>query len=143
MDTRGVRGVVRGNGRPIRLSSEPRARWASRSAAWCSVTDGGLFATDGRRRMKTIEIPELALVALIGASGSGKSTLAQRHFLPTEVLSSDFFRGLVSDDEGNQEATADAFAALHFVAGRRLANQRLTIVDATNVQAESTKPLVA
>jgi len=49
--------------------------------------------------MKTIEIPELALVALIGASGSGKSTLARRHFLPTEVLSSDFFRGLVSDDE--------------------------------------------
>ena len=33
--------------------------------------------------MKTIEIPELALVALIGASASGKSTLARQHF-PTK-----------------------------------------------------------
>ncbi len=42
-----------------------------------------------------IKIPELSLVTLVGVSGSGKSTFAARHFLPTEVLSSDFCRGLV------------------------------------------------
>jgi protein phosphatase len=45
--------------------------------------------------MRAIDIPDLALVALVGASGSGKSTFGRRHFQPTEVLSSDFFRGLV------------------------------------------------
>ena len=43
-----------------------------------------------------------------------------RHFAPTEVLSSDFFRGLVADDENDQSATADAFDALHYIAGKRL-----------------------
>ncbi len=90
-----------------------------------------------------IVIPELALVVLIGASGSGKSTFARTHFKPTEVLSSDFCRGLVSDDENNQAATADAFAVLHFIAAKRLAAGRLTVIDATNVQPEARKPLIA
>ena len=90
----------------------------------------------------SISLPEVSLVVLVGASGSGKSTFAGTHFLPTEVLSSDFFRGLVSDDENSLDATDDAFAALHFVAARRLANMKLTVVDATNVQAFARKPLV-
>jgi len=92
--------------------------------------------------MRTIEIPELALVALIGASGSGKSTFGRRHFLPTEVLSSDFFRGLVSDDENDQAATGDAFEALYYMLAKRLARGRLTVVDATNVRPEDRKRLV-
>ncbi|MDQ2799549.1 MAG: polynucleotide kinase-phosphatase [Armatimonadota bacterium] len=90
-----------------------------------------------------ITLPELSLVVLIGASGSGKSTFARRHFLPTETLSSDFCRGLVSDDENSQSATNDAFDVLHYVASKRLAAGKLTVVDATNVQPESRKPLVA
>ncbi len=90
-----------------------------------------------------IAIPELSLVILIGASGSGKSTFAARHFRPTEVLSSDRFRGLVSDDENDMAATKDAFEALHFVAGKRLAAGRLTVIDATNVQRDGRQPLVA
>jgi protein phosphatase len=90
-----------------------------------------------------VTIPELSLVVLIGPSGSGKSTFARRHFLPTEVLSSDFCRALVSDDENDQSATEDAFAVLHAVAARRLARGRLTVVDATNVQTEARRPLVA
>ena len=89
-----------------------------------------------------VEIPELSLVVLVGTTGSGKSTFAARHFKPSEVLSSDYFRGLVSDDENDQGATGDAFDVLHYVAGKRLAAGRLTVVDATNVQLESRKPLV-
>jgi protein phosphatase len=89
-----------------------------------------------------VSIPELSLVVLIGTSGSGKSTFARRHFKPTEVLSSDYFRGLVSDDENDQTVSTPAFEALHFVAGKRLQLGRLVVVDATNVQPEARKPLV-
>ncbi|HTG33966.1 MAG TPA: polynucleotide kinase-phosphatase [Thermoanaerobaculia bacterium] len=89
-----------------------------------------------------LALPELALVVLVGPSGSGKSTFARRHFKPTEILTSDFCRALVSDDENDQSATTDAFAVLHFIAGRRLARGLLTVVDATNVQPEARKPLV-
>src|SRR5918999_2493302 len=90
-----------------------------------------------------IELPDPGLVVLIGPSGSGKSSFAAHHFRPTEVLSSDFCRGLVADDENDQAASDDAFAALHFVAGRRLANGRMAVVDATSVQREARRPLVA
>ena len=90
-----------------------------------------------------ITIPELSLVVLIGPSGCGKSSFARAHFKPTEVLSSDFCRGLVSDDENAQAATHDAFDVLHYIARKRLAAGRLTVVDATNVQPEARKPLVA
>lgn len=90
-----------------------------------------------------ITLPELSLVVLIGPSGSGKSSFARAHFKPTEVLSSDYCRGLVSDDENDQAATNAAFEVLHFIAARRLAGAKLTVVDATNVQEESRKPLVA
>src|SRR5437762_7173788 len=87
-------------------------------------------------------IPELSLVVMIGVSGSGKSTFARKHFKPTEILSSDFGRALVSDDENSQSATKDAFEVLHFIARKRLAAGKLTVIDATNVQPESRKPLV-
>jgi len=58
---------------------------------------------------KNIEIPDFSLVVLIGSTGSGKSTFAAKHFLPTEVISSDNCRALISDDETDQGVTADAF----------------------------------
>jgi polynucleotide kinase-phosphatase len=91
----------------------------------------------------TITIPELCLVALVGVSGSGKSSFAARHFAPTEVLSSDFCRGLVSDDQNDQSATEAAFEVLHFIAGKRLEGSKLVVVDATNVQPEARRALVA
>ena len=90
-----------------------------------------------------INIPEPSLVLLIGPSGSGKTTFARKHFKPTEILSSDFCRGLVSDDETDQTATDDAFEVLRFIAAKRLAAGKLTVIDATNVQVEARKPLVA
>jgi protein phosphatase len=89
-----------------------------------------------------LKIPELSLVVLIGASGSGKSSFAKKHFLPGEILSSDFFRGLVSNDETSLEATKDAFDALHHVLKIRLKRGLLTVIDATNVQREARQPLL-
>lgn len=86
--------------------------------------------------------PDLSFVVLIGASGSGKSTFAKKHFLPTEVISSDYCRALVSDDENDLAATDDAFKILHFIAAKRLAAGRLTVADATNVKSEDRKPLI-
>ena len=93
--------------------------------------------------MSTIRIPELALVALVGASGSGKSTFARAHFKTTEVISSDYCRALVADDENDQAASKDAFDVLYYIAGKRLAAGKLTVVDATNVRPEDRKRLVA
>ncbi|HTZ29292.1 MAG TPA: polynucleotide kinase-phosphatase [Streptosporangiaceae bacterium] len=92
--------------------------------------------------MTVIKIPDLSLVALVGVSGSGKSTFAARHFLPTEVISSDFCRGLVADDPNDQSATADAFDVLNHIAGKRLAAGRLTVIDATSVQPAARRSLI-
>ncbi len=89
-----------------------------------------------------IEIPEFALVALIGATSSGKSTFAKKHFLPTEILSSDFFRGMVSDDENNQKVSREAFDLLFYAANKRLDLMRTTVIDATNVQPAARKQIV-
>ena len=89
-----------------------------------------------------LKIPELSLVVLVGPSGCGKSTFARSHFAPFEVLSSDFCRGLVSNDENDQSATKAAFEVLHYILGKRLERGLLTVVDATNVQPEARKPLV-
>jgi protein phosphatase len=91
---------------------------------------------------RELGIPELSLVVLIGVSGSGKTTFARQHFGPFEVISSDFCRGLVADNENDQAATADAFDVLAYIAGKRLAARRLTVADATNVQPFARKQLV-
>ncbi len=89
-----------------------------------------------------IQVPELSLVLLIGVSGSGKSTFARKHFGKHEVVSSDECRGIVSNDENSLSATDDAFDLLNYIIGKRLKNGLLTVVDATNVQAEARKNLI-
>src|SRR5260370_10606499 len=89
-----------------------------------------------------IKIPELSMVVLIGASGSGKSSFARRIFKSTEVLSSDFCRGLVSDNENDQSASNDAFDLLHYIARKRLERGHLTAIDATNVASSTRKHLI-
>jgi protein phosphatase len=89
-----------------------------------------------------LTIPELSLVVLVGVTGSGKSTFARAHFRPTEVVSSDFCRGLVADDENDQSATPAAFAVLRYIAGQRLAGGRLTVIDATSTKPEDRRELV-
>lgn len=81
-----------------------------------------------------IEIPKLCVIAMVGASASGKSTFAKAHFLPTEILSSDYFRALISDDENDQSVSQAAFNALYYIAEKRLEADKPAVIDATNVQ---------
>ena len=104
-------------------------------------TQMAVFSRAGECRVK-IAIPELSLVLLVGPSGSGKSSFGRKHFLPTEVISSDFCRGLVADNENDQSATGDAFDLLHAIVRKRLARGKLTVIDATNVQPEARKTLI-
>lgn len=89
-----------------------------------------------------IEIPEFSLVAMVGATSSGKTTFANNKFKPTEVLSSDFFRAMVSDDENNQKVSGEAFDTLFYVAKKRLDLMKLTVIDATNLQQSSRKQII-
>lgn len=89
-----------------------------------------------------ITIPEVCLVALVGATSSGKSSFAKRHFKPTEVLSSDFFRGMVCDDENDQSVSGEAFDLLYYAAGKRLDKMKLTVIDATNVQQSARQRII-
>jgi protein phosphatase len=91
---------------------------------------------------RNIHIPELSLVVLIGASSSGKSTFARKHFKPTEIISSDQCRALVSDNENSQEASTDAFDVARFITAKRLKAGLLTVIDATNVQESARKDWV-
>ncbi|WP_025155493.1 polynucleotide kinase-phosphatase [Leifsonia aquatica] len=89
-----------------------------------------------------LAVPTPSLVVLVGVSGSGKSTFAREKFRPYETLSSDTFRGMVSNDENDQSATEAAFEALRHVAAARLRAGLLTVIDATNVQASARRSLV-
>lgn len=89
-----------------------------------------------------MEIPEFCLVAMIGATSSGKTSFANEHFKTTEVLSSDFFRGMVCDDENNQSISDDAFDLLYYAANKRLNNMKLTVIDATNIQQSARKKII-
>ena len=83
-----------------------------------------------------LELSARSLVLLIGASGAGKSTFCQRWFRPTEVLSSDHFRAMLTDDESDQSVNEEAFALLYQVMAVRLSRGRRTVLDATSVRAE-------
>jgi polynucleotide kinase-phosphatase len=91
---------------------------------------------------RQVTVPAMGLVILVGVSGSGKSTFARAHFKPTEIISSDFCRGLVADDENDQSATPDAFDVLHYIVATRLRRGLLTVVDATNVQQAARASLI-
>jgi protein phosphatase len=90
-----------------------------------------------------IGLRDPTLVVLVGAAGSGKSTFAARWFDPSEVLSSDAFREILTGDAGDQRATKTAFSIIHRELTKRLAARRTVVVDATNIEASARRQLLA
>ncbi len=90
----------------------------------------------------TLEIPDPSLVLLIGSSGAGKSTFSSSHFRPTEIVSSDRCRAMISDNESDQTINAEAFSLLHHIARLRIQQRKLTVIDATNLQFRARRPLL-
>ena len=88
-------------------------------------------------------MPAFSLVVLVGPTSAGKSSFARRHFRPTEVVSSDACRAMVADDDAALDANDDAFEHLHTIVAMRLSRGLLTVVDATNLQTEARRPLLA
>ena len=99
------------------------------------------FAVD-LTSLNEILIPRNSLVVLCGPAGSGKSTWAARHFVPTQIVSSDECRALVFDDPANQRVSAHAFDLMHFIIEKRLTLGRLTVADATNLKREHRRELM-
>jgi protein phosphatase len=92
--------------------------------------------------LNEIFIPRNTLIVLCGPAGCGKSTWAARHFSPTQIVSSDQCRALVSDDPANQQATPQAFQLLNFILQKRLELRRLTVADATSLTPQDRKPFL-
>ena len=101
----------------------------------------GAETDPGLARLQRITAPPCVAV-LIGSAGSGKSSLARRAWASTQVLSLDEWRGRVSDDECDQDATGDAPSVLLQILRVRLSRRLTTVIDATNVCFSDRQPLL-
>jgi len=91
---------------------------------------------------RTIRVLRPSVIVLCGPAACGKSTFAVRHFRPTHVISSDFCRKLVCDDETDQRYHAQTFALVNFLIGQRLSINRLCVVDSTALTPGARKSLL-
>lgn len=82
----------------------------------------------------TLNLPSRSLVLLSGAPGSGKSTFAERHFLWTQIVSSDRCRAMVCDDEENMAVHRQTYSLLKHIVRLRLSLGRFTVVDSTALE---------
>jgi predicted kinase len=93
------------------------------------------LAGRGSVGLTRITLPDPALVLLVGPSGAGKTTFAEAHFRPTEIVSSDHARAMLTDDPGDQGASAEAFRIVTTLVNGRIKRRLTTVVDATNLRA--------
>jgi predicted kinase len=91
---------------------------------------------------KTIRLTRPSVVVLCGPAACGKSTFAARHFRPTQIVSSDQARALVSDDERDQRFQTQAFTLLHCLIEQRLSINRLCVVDSTALTLSARQSLL-
>jgi predicted kinase len=102
------------------------------------------------KQPSVIILPRRTLVVLCGPAGSGKSTFARRlidthrndGFKPTMLVSSDYCRALVSDDETNQQVNRDTFDLFHYIIHKRMFQHRFTIADSTALQPDARRKLL-
>ena len=93
-----------------------------------------------------VRLPQRTLLVLCGIPGSGKSTFAN-HLIthlslpPTTIVSSDYCRALVCDDDSNQQVSRDAFDLLHFILYKRMLQGRFTIADSTALLSNARRRL--
>lgn len=91
---------------------------------------------------KSLRLLRPSLVVLCGPAACGKSTFAKQHFRPTQIISSDWARALICDDERDQRYNVQAFALVHFLIEQRLMVNRLCVVDSTALTPQSRKDLL-
>src|SRR5687767_5165314 len=75
------------------------------------------------------EVPDPALVVLIGPSGSGKSAWAEQHYRQQEIASSDRLRALVGSGEHDLDASEVAFDILDRIVAARIGRHLTAVVD--------------
>ncbi len=93
-------------------------------------------------RGKIFRLLRPSIVVLCGPAACGKSTFAQLHFRPTQIISSDWARAHVCDDERDQRFNVQAFALVHFIVEQRLMANRLCVVDSTALTFQARKDLL-
>src|SRR6478672_5017465 len=76
------------------------------------------------------ELPDPALVVLVGAAGSGKSHWDSSRYRSAEVVSSDALREVVGSGPADLDASVDSFDLLDRMVAAR-AGRRLTVVVGT------------
>ena len=87
--------------------------------------------TANQSQDKRVRLVRPSIVLLCGPAACGKTTFAQRHFRPTQIISSDWARGRVCDDERDQRFQPQAFSLVRYLTELRLGLNRLCVVDST------------
>jgi protein phosphatase len=104
--------------------------------------DSQNFTDNGKGGKISVRLLRPSLIVLCGPAACGKSTFAERHFRATQIISSDWARARIADDERDQRYNSQAFALVHFLVEQRLTVNRLCVVDSTALTAQARKDLL-
>jgi predicted kinase len=88
-----------------------------------------------------ITVPRRTLLVLCGPAGSGKSTFAAQRFTPTSIVSSDYCRAMICDDENNQQVNRDTFDLFYYIIQKRMYLGRFTVADSTALRSDTRRRL--